>query len=427
MDKWGRRDTTIIGSFIFCISCGLQSQATDINMMLFGRLIAGLSIGLLAPVVALYQSEVSPPSMRGALTSIYQLMITFGILMATVIDNFLVDRPGGWRSAIEVQVIPALCMIVGMPLLPRSPRWLVQVGRRDEAHKALCALRSGVREADKELQLIEESCARAASGEEPTLSDLFSGHVLKLMLVGISLQLLQQFVGMNAFMYFGPRIFGDLGFDPVKFQVLANTANFIATFPAVLFADRLGRRPLMLAGAFGMAVACFSIGAVGPLVMPTAEATGGQAQRWTGFGPNLVASMVFLFIVSFAATWGPIVWVYCAEIFPQKYRSWCMGAATAANWIGNYFIAQLTPVSLGALGFQTFHVFGVFCVLGFLQVLVLPETKGLQLEHVDELFQSKFGSTPMPEKERLPADFELNPLVYGSAGNATPPTSGVSA
>ena len=163
LDTWGRRSSIIIGSGVFLLGSCLQVMANSIPMMLWGRFVSGLSIGLLSTVVSLYQSELAPSTMRGCLTSIYQLMITAGILLAAIIDHYLVHRDDGWRWAISIQMVPALVLLFSMPFMPRSPRWLVQQDRCDEALEALRLVRDDA-EAEAELAEIKLSYAEAKAG-----------------------------------------------------------------------------------------------------------------------------------------------------------------------------------------------------------------------------------------------------------------------
>lgn len=390
MDIWGRRDTIILGSGLFLIGCLVQAAAGSVSVMMAGRLVAGLSIGLLSPGVALYQSEVSPPAYRGALTSLYQLMVTFGILVATLLDRELVDRDGGWRVAVALQAVPGCALLFGMPLLPRSPRWLVQRGREQEALAALMALRDSEDEARQELSEVVATCREAKALGTPQWLDLTKGFVSRLLLVGVCLQLLQQLVGMNAFMYFGPEIFQTMGLDTNKFQVIICTVNFAATFPAILCSDSFGRRSLLLVGAAAMCAACLAMGAAGRGLTAGGHSSSSVSLA-RGLWADCVIGSIFVFIASFAASWGPMVWVYCAEIFPLQHRSRCMGVVTTANWVGNYIIAQATPILLGTLGFETFFIFGFFCLLALAGAWWLPETKGVPLESMEAIFKERFG------------------------------------
>lgn len=387
LDVWGRRSSIIFGTAIFLVGCVIQARCMSISTMYIGRVITGGSIGLLSSVVPLYQAEMASPNMRGALTSLYQLMITAGIFVAAFVDSVLVYRDNGWRLAIWLQVIPAGFILVTMPFLPRSPRWLVQQGRLNEAKATLMRIRKES-DAEQEMREIVAEYEDSKQLGEPRWSEVFTGRVGRLVFIGASLQMLQQLVGMNAFMYFGPRIFGSFGLQENRFQTINNAVNFLSTLPALYLADKSGRTILLICGAAGMAIACTVMGVLGLLYM---DKHGGDLVLTNQSVGGFMVAMVFSFVFSFACTWGPIVWVYCCEIFPLKYRGRCVGVTTVTNWVGNYIIAQFSPVLLESLGFGTFFIFGGFSAVGFLLALWLPETKGLMLEHIGPLFDKKFG------------------------------------
>mmetsp|Transcript_56622 Transcript_56622/g.132028 ORF Transcript_56622/g.132028 Transcript_56622/m.132028 type:complete len:500 (-) Transcript_56622:80-1579(-) len=395
LDTWGRRSSILVGTSFFLTGCVIQALAMSIRVMYLGRVVTGGSIGLLSSVVPLYQAEMASPSMRGALTSLYQLMITAGIFVAAFVDSVLVFRDNGWRYAIWLQTIPAGVILVSMPFLPRSPRWLVQQGRLMEAKSTLYRIREP-EEAEQEMAEIVEDFEASKRLGEPRWVEVFTGRVGRLVALGSALQLLQQLVGMNAFMYFGPRIFGSFGLKENRFQTINNAVNFVSTLPALYLADRSGRTILMIVGAAGMTVACTVMGILGTIFM---DKHGGHLVLTNSSVGGIMMAMVFGFVVSFACTWGPIVWVYCCEIFPMKYRGRCVGVTTVTNWVGNYIIAQFSPMLLESLGFGTFFIFGGFSLIGLLLSLWLPETKGLLLEHIGPLFDKKFGMEPVNAKD----------------------------
>merc|ERR1711972_562187 len=290
--------------------------------------------------------------------------------------------------------LPAAVLIAGMFFLPRSPRWLVQKGMRKEALKVLLTIRTE-EEAEIEEREIFEEIQKSREEGDPTWSELFHGRVARLLLLGITLQLLQQLVGMNAFMYFGPKIFKSIGFSKNLFTTINNLVNFLSTIPAVFLADRVGRRSLMLWSAVGMTLACGLMGLMGLLYVTKIEpdpAVPGDEGAWSvsnGTAGWVIAISAFFFVANFAFGFGPIVWVYCAEIFPLRYRARSLGITTVANWTGNFIIAQFTPMLLDAVQFNTFFVFGAFCLVGVVLSAWLPETKGVRMEKIQCQFDDK--------------------------------------
>lgn len=390
LDSWGRRASITLGSTVFLVGCAIQTAASSAWEFMIGRLIAGFSIGLLSTVVSLYQSELAPPDRRGALVSIYQLMVSAGILFATWLDYALVMQDSGWRIAIALQAIPAVVLMAGTIFMPRSPRWLVQQGRTDEALEVLYSLRESDGTANDELQeIIDNVEASKAQGEARWL-DLCRGHLGGMVAVGVSLQLLQQFCGMNAFMYFGPTIYQQANLDPLLFQTLNAGVNFLATLPALFLIDSLGRRLLLACGAAGMLICCLTLGSVG-LMQKDPHGAGGLMMPQDHAASLVVVAMSFGFVLNFAYSWGPGAWTYCAEMFPLRHRARCMGVTTTANWVGNYLIAQFTPILLQSMGFNTFFIFAFFCCLCMILALWLPETKGVMLERIEGLFNDKLG------------------------------------
>lgn len=393
INTWGRRDTIILGSTIFVLGSAMQATATNLGLMFAGRFVAGMSIGLLSTVIILYQMELAPANLRGALGTLYQFGITFGILVAAIIDEAMVERAGGWRTVIWIMSTPAVVLCFGLLALPRSPRWLVQQDRSDEALEVMMTIRSED-VAHTEIEEIREDVQKARAEGDPAWSELFhwhgeKGRIGRLLALGVTLQLLQQLVGMNAFMYFGPDIFEGIGFSKNLFTTINNAINFLSTIPAIFLADVKGRRTLMLWSSVSMALSCGLMGILGTIyVQPNGSGgfvVGNHNAGWC------IAFCVFFFVFSFAYGFGPIVWVYVGEMFPMKYRARAVGLCTMANWAGNFVIAQFTPVLLERIRFSTFFVFGFFCVLGAIVSAWLPETKGVPLELIDHLFDEKWG------------------------------------
>lgn len=398
LDHWGRKASIMVGAVFFIFGSLVQGTATSLNTFFAGRFVAGMSIGLLSSVIVLYQSELAPANLRGALSTLYQLGITFGILIAAFMDQILVDKVGGWRFVMALICMPAAGLLFGMMFMPRSPRWLVQQGRRKEALKVLLSVRGEEEAIQEELEIYQEDQKARIEGD-PAWSELFQGRIVQLISLGVCLQLLQQLVGMNAFMYFGPKIFEAIGFSKYLFTTITNFVNFLSTFPAVLLADVAGRKSLMLWSSIGMTLSCTVMGITGLVSVTTVPdpknpelhvfRVGDDAAGW------VIAISAFFFVFNFAYGFGPIVWVYCAEIFPLRYRARAVGVCTLANWVGNFLIAQFTPMLLDEIQFSTFFVFAFFCAISIFVASWIPETKNVPLELVQQLFDKKgcFKST----------------------------------
>lgn len=424
VDKLGRKGSVIAGGIVFCAGAAAQGFASDIGVLMVGRFVAGLSVGLLSANVPVYQSEIAPPSHRGMLVSIYQLAVTIGIMLAFVAALLLqdVEKPiGGWRWVIFVQLIPGIALALGGLGMGESPRWLVQKKRAHKAWQVLEAVRSPENNVKLEVaQICKEQEKEAAAGK-PSWGEFFSGDCLKLLGIGVALQLMQQLCGMNAYMYDGPVIFQKL-FQSKKagfmFTAVAGVVNIISTFPAIALVDKLGRTTLLKYSAAGMAICSAVLAVVGASCFPehkchrhAAEDCHDETQNVCGEWAKWTATAsICVFIFNFGYGWGPVVWTYCAEMFPMKYRTKAVGVTTDANWIGNIFIAFLPPILLGKIGFNTFWVFFGVNVIGFALASVLPETKDKSLEEIQTMFElwfngsNKIGDSTTTSSEETSSD-----------------------
>lgn len=397
VESLGRKGSVICGGCVFCLGALLQGVATTMYTMMAGRFIAGMSVGLLSANVPVYQSEIAPPSHRGMLVSVYQLAVTIGImlafLMALLLEN--VEQPvGGWRWVILGQLVPGLLLAIGGIIMPRSPRWLVSKGRNQEALQTLIDVRGPEEDVRIELaQILRERETEMASGQ-PSWGEFLSGDNLKLLMIGIALQLIQQMCGLNAFMYDGPVIFQRL-FNSAHagrlFTAVSGIVNIVSTFPAIFLVDKKGRTVLLMWSAAGMAVCSAVLAFVGDMCFPDHHGLNTAPEQLCGDWAKWTATVsICLFIFNFGYGWGPVVWTYCAEMFPMKYRTKAVGATTDANWVGNIFIAFLPPIMLQDMGFKCFWIFTLINCLGFYLGWKLPETKDKSLEEINLMFERWF-------------------------------------
>mmetsp|Transcript_100339 Transcript_100339/g.323826 ORF Transcript_100339/g.323826 Transcript_100339/m.323826 type:complete len:548 (+) Transcript_100339:106-1749(+) len=410
-DRFGRKGCLVLGGIVFCVGTLLQGTASDLRTVMAGRLPVGMSIGLLTANAPVYQSEIAPPSLRGMFVSTYQLAVTVGIMLAFLLGLLFegVHEPlGGWRWLVLVQLIPGLALVLGGAAMGESPRWLVSKGMHQEALVSLRAVRGPDEDVRNELaDICREHLLEEVSGR-PGWAEFLSGRSLKLLAIGVALQLLQQLCGMNAYMYDGPTIFGKVFHSSnagLLFTVVSGVVNILSTFPAIFLIDRAGRTSLLRASALGMALCSAALAGVGAACFPprhaeecaggcanaTASGAGGEDGAPAGvcgsWAKWAATASICLFIFNFGYGWGPVVWTYCAEMFPLKYRTQAVGATTCANWVGNVFIAMLPPILLHEVGFHTFWVFVGVNILGFYMASILPETKDKSLEDIQRTFE----------------------------------------
>ncbi|KAL8732614.1 MAG: hypothetical protein Q9166_002589 [cf. Caloplaca sp. 2 TL-2023] len=386
-DLLGRRLGMIASTAVFTLGVILQTAATAIPLFVAGRFWAGFGVGLISAIIPLYQSETAPKWIRGAVVGCYQLAITLGLLIAAIVDNATKDRndTGSYRIPIAVQFAWAIIMVVGMLILPETPRYFIKVGKNAKAAKAL----SRLRRLDVDYPALVEELAEIQANHEYELSlgkssyiDCFKGTVGKRLATGCLLQSLQQLTGVNFIFYYGTSFFTNSGIDDSFIvSVITGVVNVASTIPGLYLVEKWGRRPLLLFGAAGMFV-CQYIVAIAGTVDPDNAATN-----------KVLIAFVCIYIFFFASSWGPVAWVVTGELFPLKSRAKCLSMTTASNWLLNWAIAYATPYMVNGgpgnanLQSKVFFVWGGFCLICIFFVWVMIyETKGLSLEQVDELY-----------------------------------------
>ncbi|KAI9680152.1 MAG: High-affinity glucose transporter rgt2 [Trizodia sp. TS-e1964] len=387
-DIVGRRLGLICSTGVFTIGVILQTAATAIPLFVAGRFFAGFGVGLISALIPLYQSETSPKWIRGTIVGCYQLAITIGLFIAAVVNNATKDRndTGSYRIPVAVQFLWAIILVVGLAILPETPRYLIKRGNPEAAARSL----SRLRRLDIDHPALVEELAEIEANHNYEISlgkssyvDCFKGTLGKRLATGCLLQALQQLTGVNFIFYYGTKFFQFSGFDnPFVITVITNVVNVISTFPGLYMVEAWGRRRLLMFGAIGMSV-CQFIVAIDGTVKPQDGGSAGKA----------VIAFVCIYIFFFACSWGPVAWVVTGEIFPLKVRAKSLSMTTATNWLLNWAIAYSTPYLTDPgpgnanLGAKVFFIWGSFCVVCAIFVYTLIyETKGLSLEQVDELY-----------------------------------------
>lgn len=389
-DRFGRKRMLFLCAVLYAVSGVLSALPRVFEQFLVARFISGLGIGASSMICPVYIAEISPEKWRGRLGSLFQLGIVTGIFV-TLFVNKLIQGLGdeawntawGWRWMLGMEVVPALFFIGLLMAVPESPRWLAQQGREDQAREVLGKV-GGPDHAASELASIRE----AMICEEGRFSELLTGAFLKPLTIAVVLMACSQFCGINAIMYYSTKIFVAAGAGKnaaFTSSVWVGLINFAFTFVAIGLVDKLGRRPLLL---IGTAVQTVALGLVGWMF------------RTQHNGVGLLVCVV-LFIAAFAMAMGPIGWLFCSEIFPNKVRGRAMSVAAFTVWVCCYVVAQTFPMlnDSPAIGpALTFWFYAAVSLFSFLFVLgLIPETKGRSLEQIEKMW-SHSAAAPEPGK-----------------------------
>jgi sugar porter (SP) family MFS transporter len=388
-ERFGRRKVMLVAATLFMLSAFGQAFPLGIYDLCLWRLIGGAGIGVASVMAPMYIAEIAPAQLRGRMGSLQQFAIVIGIF-ATGLTNYLILQAAGgdslnewlfgipaWRWMFLTMVIPALVYGFFAWRLPESPRYLVEVGRYDEAAAVLSQIYT-----DDVSSRVEDIRVSMQGEHKPRMSDLRGKRfgLLPLVWIGIILSSLQQFVGINAVFYYSNTIWEAVGFsEDQAFQtsLITTGVNVAFTVVAIMLVDRVGRKPLLLVGSFGM------VAMLGTLtyVFGTAPISS-DGQPVLDSGSGIVAMLAFnIYVAFFAATWGPVIWVLLGEMFPNRIRAAALAVAAAAQWVANFLVSTAFPplaeISLGL----AYSIFTIFALLSIPFVIRhVRETKGVELE-----------------------------------------------
>ncbi len=385
-DKLGRRPTLLLAGVLFITGAIIEAVAPGTVILVVGRLVVGFAVGVASVAAPLYAAEMAPTRLRGMFISGYQLGITFGIFLAYLVDEML--DAGDWRVMLGASAFVGVALIVLILPLPDSPRWYLKVGRDKEARDALTKVAGD----DNPDATIAELKADAAQDVQADWSEVFSKRWRKPLMIGVGLAVFQQITGINAIIYYADKIFDAAGFETVAQQTAATTwavgaVNVVATLIAVFFVDKLGRRPLLLAGLVGMTVSLTVVGFAFQELGHISHADSSQTSSSTGT-ITLIALVVY--ITSFAFSLGPVVWTVINEIYPRQVRGRMVSVATAVNWLSAWAVSQFFLTLVDALGeSETFWLFAALSVVAFIWIWrTVPETKGHTLEEIEQMWST---------------------------------------
>merc|ERR1712216_444230 len=376
-EEFGRRVTIAIGAGVFSAATFYTILCQSVGSILVGRFLLGLPVGMLSYVTPVYAAEVAPKELRGVLGSLMQFSIVSGILIATVIAVPIEHVAGGWRIALGLCAVPSLILVAFIFCFPESPRWLCKYVDLEAAKAALIRLRK-TEEIHAEAGEIAVAL-EAESGASRSYADLWEPSIRSRLGVAMGLQVLQQATGVNSIFYYAPTIFADVGIsDPLVGGLICGVANLLGTCFGLKYVDSFGRRTLLLVGGVGMTIGMLGSAMLLFVVDVKASPAAG----------DIVILLICVFVLNFACSWGPICWLYPAEIFPMRVRAKAVSLSTLANWVMNVAVAAVVPDLLRVLSaaglFMLFGVCGVGCTA--FVIFFVPETKGKSLEDINKIW-----------------------------------------
>ena len=369
-DRYGRRASLRVLGVLYLLSALGCAFAWDwISLMVF-RFLGGLAIGGSSVVGPMYIAEISPAKWRGRLVGVFQINIVIGILLA-YLSNYLIGTIGlggtEWRWKLGVEAAPAALFLLLLLAIPRSPRWLVQRGRVEEARSVLWLI--GEEDVDASIaEMLTAVQRRQRHGQERLLA---ARNRFPLFLA-VSIAAFNQFSGINAILYYLNDIFASAGYDKVSSDLQAvaiGFTNLVFTLLAMSVIDRVGRRKLLVVGSVGMAASLAGVAAI----------------FWTGSWEELLLWLLICFIASFAFSQGAVIWVYLAEVFPTAVRARGQSLGSSTHWVMNALIAWGFPIVAASSRAAPFVFFACMMIVQLVTVLaVYPETRGLTLEEMEK-------------------------------------------
>ncbi|KAL3460075.1 general substrate transporter [Aspergillus heterothallicus] len=401
-DRLGRKMTVLAGALVSIVGCVLQAAAVNMEMIIIGRFIAGVAVGILTSTIPMYAAELSEPKWRATLSGLLQWMLSWGFLVAQWLGYgcSFSSNEFSWRFPLAFQNIPGIILVAGIWFLDESPRWLMEKDRHDEAKAVLSRLRNAPEIVELEFREIRDVIvADRAAGNTSWKTILTKPSWRKRLILGCGVQAFGPLSGINVINYYGPRIYEILGIDNNQTQLLiigiSGALSIVYCSAGLILVDKVGRiKPLIVSAVFQGAA--LLVNAV-------------QGQYLNPNNANQLRSMVAMnFVFSlFYTPLGIISWVYPAEIFPVEVRALGNAITTFTNWTVNLIFAQFTPDALAAVEFKYFYLFfALNLIAATCYYFFYPETKGRTLEQIDELFGDQLVPHAMEDPDGAMAAIE---------------------
>lgn len=401
-NKIGRRDSIMFACIWWLIGTAVQVSCNGSGQLIAGRVLNGVCVGITSSQVPVYLAEIAKPHRRGRIIVIQQLAIEWGIFIMFFIGYgcSFIPGPASFRTAWAMQFVPAVLLILGLPFLPRSPRWLAKVGRTDEAIKTLADIQANGNIDDPLVVAEWEEIWMVLTAEregQKGWRKFVNNGMWRRTLAGFSVQAWQQMSGANTMTYYVVYVFlmADLTGNINLISSGIQYALFIVfTSMVFFFIDKTGRRPLLIYGAIGMGICQFVVGGIlGTYSTPVPEGVGGNLNvviKVTGGPAHAVIAFCYLLIIIYALTLAPVAWVYAAEVWSLETRATGMGLAAVGNWLFNFALGLFIPPGFRNITYKVFIIFGVLCFGAAVQAyFTYPETCQKTIEEVELMFSKE--------------------------------------
>ncbi|PON36600.1 Sugar/inositol transporter [Trema orientale] len=385
--SYGRKVSMLIGGVVFFVGSILNGAASNIAMLIIGRLLLGVGVGFANQSVPLYLSEMAPPKIRGALNIAFQMAITIGILVANFVNYGTAQIKGGWgwRLSLGLAAVPAVMLTVGAVFLPDTPNSILERGHPEEAKEMLQKVR-GASNVDEEFQDLVEACEAAKKIQSPWKNILQPKYRPQLTICFL-VPFFQQLTGINVIMFYAPVLFKTLGFgDDASLisSAITGVVNVLATIVSIVSVDRFGRRVLLLEGGSQMVICQVAVAIIiGLNFGVTGEGTMTKAEA------DLLLVLICGYVAAFAWSWGPLGWLVPSEICPLEIRSAAQAINVSVNMFFTFIIAQVFLAMLCHLKFGLFFFFAAFVIIMTVFIFFfLPETKNVPIEEMNRVWKA---------------------------------------
>lgn len=435
-DRIGRRDSIFFACFWWLAGTAVQVSCRNYDQLIAGRILNGVCVGITSSQVPVYLAEIAKKDKRGSIIVIQQLAIEWGIFIMFFVGYgcSFIKGTGSFRTAWGIQFVPAICLMMGLPFLPRSPRWLAKVGRDEEAIQTLADIQAGGNIHDPLVVAEWEEIWTVLQAERESPKGwrkfVYRG-MWRRTLAGMSVQMWQQNSGANVMTYYVVYVFQMAGLTG-NLNLISSGIQYalfiIFTTAVFFFIDKTGRRPLLIYGAIGMGICQFVVGGIMGsygVIVPGGVVTNGVANKnvviqVTGAPAHTIIAFCYILIIIYALTLAPGAWVYAAEVWSLETRATGMSLAAVANWLFNFALGLYVPPAFITIKWKIFIVFGILCFAAALQAyLTYPETCGKTIEEIELLF-SKGGPKAWKTKvgeSRLEAEIEAVIARKAQAGD----------